>query len=102
MRQAEAVSDERVVAVWRDGAAVAVPPDEPVLSAFDLGLVRGDGVFETVAVIGGGTPHLDAHLTRLARSAALLELADPGGRPGARSSTRCSTTGRPTSRAPAG
>ena len=78
MGQAEAVSDERVVAVWRDGAAIAVPPDEPVLSAFDLGLVRGDGVFETVAVIGGAMPYLDAHLERLARSAALLELADPG------------------------
>jgi 4-amino-4-deoxychorismate lyase len=78
VRQAEAVSDERVVAVWRDGAAIAVPPDEPVLSAFDLGLVRGDGVFETVAVIGAAMPHLDAHLTRLARSAALMELPDPG------------------------
>jgi 4-amino-4-deoxychorismate lyase len=78
VRQAEAVSDERVVAVWRDGAAVAVPPDEPVLSAFDLGVVRGDGVFETVAVAGGAMPHLDAHLARMSNSAALLELADPG------------------------
>jgi 4-amino-4-deoxychorismate lyase len=77
VRQAELVSDERVVAVWRDGAAVAVPADEPVLSAFDLGLVRGDGVFETVAVAGGSMPHLDAHLARMARSAALMELADP-------------------------
>ena len=72
------MSDERVVAVWRDGVAVAVPPDEPVLSAFDLGLVRGDGVFETIAVAGAAMPHLDAHLARLARSAELLELADPG------------------------
>jgi 4-amino-4-deoxychorismate lyase len=76
--QAEGVSDERVVALWRDGGAVVVPADEPVLSAFDLGLVRGDGVFETVAVTGGGTPHLDAHLARLERSARLMELADPG------------------------
>jgi 4-amino-4-deoxychorismate lyase len=76
--QAETVSDERVVAVWRDAVAVAVPPDEPVLSAFDLGLVRGDGVFETIAVAGAAAPHLDAHLARLARSAELLELADPG------------------------
>ena len=76
--QAEGVSDERVVAVWRDGGAVVVPADEPVLSAFDLGLVRGDGVFETVAVSGGRAPHLHAHLARLARSAGLMELADPG------------------------
>jgi 4-amino-4-deoxychorismate lyase len=78
VRQAEGVSDERVVAIWRDGAAVAVPAGEPALSAFDHGLVRGDGVFETVAVAGGAMPHLGAHLTRLARSATLLELGDPG------------------------
>lgn len=78
VRQAEVVSDERVVAVWRDGAAVPAPPDEPVLSAFDLGLIRGDGAFETVAVLDATLPHLDAHLARMANSAALLDLADPG------------------------
>jgi 4-amino-4-deoxychorismate lyase len=66
------------VAVWRDGAAVAVPADQPVVTAFDQGLGRGDGVFESVAVVDGGTPHLAAHLARLARSAELLELTDPG------------------------
>jgi 4-amino-4-deoxychorismate lyase len=73
------VTVDRLVAVWRDGAAVAATGDEPVVSAFDLGLMRGDGVFETVAVVDRGMPHLDAHLARLARSAALMELADPGG-----------------------
>jgi 4-amino-4-deoxychorismate lyase len=72
------VSDERRVAVWRDGAAVAVPADEPVVTAFDQGLGRGDGVFESVAVTGAVTPYLDPHLARLAQSAALLDLADPG------------------------
>jgi len=72
------VDDQRRVAVWRNGAAVAVAPDEPVVTAFDQGLGRGDGVFESVAVLGGGTPYLPAHLDRLARSAGLLELADPG------------------------
>jgi 4-amino-4-deoxychorismate lyase len=72
------VSDERRVAVWRDGAAVAVPADEPVVTAFDQGLGRGDGVFESVAVTGAVTPYLDPHLVRLAQSAALLDLADPG------------------------
>jgi 4-amino-4-deoxychorismate lyase len=70
--------DERAVAVWRDGRAVAVPAGEPVVTAFDQGLARGDGVFESVLVTGGTTPHLDAHLARMARSAALVELADPG------------------------
>lgn len=74
------MSDVRAVAVWRDGAAVRVPPLEPVVSAFDLGLGRGDGAFESVDVVGGRTPWLDAHLTRLARSAALLDLTDPGPR----------------------
>ena len=72
------MSDQRRVAVWRDGAAVAVPADEPVVTAFDQGLGRGDGVFESVAVSGAGTPHLDPHLVRMAGSAALLDLADPG------------------------
>jgi len=72
------VTDQRIVAVWRDGAAVRVPADQPAVTAFDLGLVRGDGVFESVAVTDGGTPYLAAHLARLARSATLLELGDPG------------------------
>jgi 4-amino-4-deoxychorismate lyase len=72
------VDDQRRVAVWRNGAAVSVPAEEPVVTAFDQGLGRGDGVFESVAVLRRTTPHLQAHLERLARSAALLELADPG------------------------
>ena len=48
--QAGPVIDQRRVAIWRDGAAVAVPADEPVVTAFDQGLGRGDGVFESVAV----------------------------------------------------
>jgi 4-amino-4-deoxychorismate lyase len=78
MRQGEGVSDLRRVAIWRDGAAVAVPADQPVVTAFDAGLGRGDGVFESVAVIGGETPHLADHLRRLARSAELLRLGNPG------------------------
>ncbi len=66
------------VAVWRDGTARTVPPGDPVVTAFDLGLGRGDGVFESVLVAGGATPHLDAHLARLRRSAALLQLGHPG------------------------
>jgi 4-amino-4-deoxychorismate lyase len=71
-------SDQRRVAVWRDGAAVAVPADQPVVTAFDQGLGRGDGVFESLAVVDGGTPHAVAHLARMRSSAALLDLPDPG------------------------
>lgn len=78
MRQAGAVTDERVVAIWRNGAAQRSGGDDPVVSAFDLGLGRGDGVFESVFVSDGGTPHLADHLARLHRSAELLELTDPG------------------------
>jgi 4-amino-4-deoxychorismate lyase len=78
VRQAGGVADLRAVAVWRDGAAVVVPADAPVVTAFDQGLGRGDGAFESVAVVDGGTPHLAAHLVRLRSSARLLELADPG------------------------
>jgi 4-amino-4-deoxychorismate lyase len=72
------VSDQRRVALWRDGATVTLPAEQPVVTAFDQGLGRGDGVFESVAVLRGGTPHLDPHLARMARSAALLDLVDPG------------------------
>src|SRR3954447_7211885 len=66
------------VAIWRDGGGRTVDADEPVVTAFDQGLGRGDGVFESVLVTGGRTPHLDAHLARLHRSAQITELTDPG------------------------
>jgi len=66
------------VAVWRDGTARTAGPDEPVVGAFDLGLGRGDGAFESVLVTGGTTPRLPAHLARLTRSAQLMGLAHPG------------------------
>jgi 4-amino-4-deoxychorismate lyase len=72
------MTDVRAVAVWRDGTAVREPGDQPVVTAFDQGLARGDGVFESVAVVGAATPHLDAHLARLTRSAALTDLPYPG------------------------
>lgn len=76
--QSGPVTELRSVAIWRYGAAVAVPADEPVVTASDQGLVRGDGAFESVAVLDGATPHLAAHLARLSRSAGLLEIPHPG------------------------
>lgn len=78
VRQAGVVTEQRRVAVWRNGTAVAVPAEQPAVTAFDQGLSRGDGVFESVAVVTGSTPHLDAHLARLTRSAALLGIPHPG------------------------
>ena len=46
----------------------------------DLGATRGDGVFETLGVGAGRAQAVDAHLARLARSAAMLELPEPDGR----------------------
>jgi 4-amino-4-deoxychorismate lyase len=66
------------VAIWQDGGVRTVDPDEPVVTAFDQGLGRGDGVFESVLVTDGQTPHLDAHLARLHRSARIMQLTDPG------------------------
>jgi 4-amino-4-deoxychorismate lyase len=55
-----------------------VDPEAPVVRVDDLGVVRGDGVFETVLVRPGRRPWLlEEHLDRLQRSAALAELALP-------------------------
>ena len=97
---------ERSAQRWPSGgtaAAVPCPADEPVVTAFDQGLGRGDGVFESVAVVGGGTPHLAAAPgtagplggAARARRPRAGGLAGPARR-------RPAPTGRPTSRASAG
>jgi 4-amino-4-deoxychorismate lyase len=52
-------------------------PDQPQLRVDDLGVMRGDGIFETVLVVDGRPRELDPHLDRLARSAAMLDLPAP-------------------------
>lgn len=54
-----------------------VDPREPIIRATDLGVNRGDGIFETAVVRGGRPQALEAHLARLQRSAALLEMPTP-------------------------
>jgi 4-amino-4-deoxychorismate lyase len=51
-----------------------VDPDEPVLAVDDVALSRGQAAFETIRVYAGRPFALDAHLERLAASAARLEL----------------------------
>jgi len=50
---------------------------EARIAAADLAVTRGDGIFESIGVVGGRFIELPAHLARLARSAALLELPEP-------------------------
>ena len=54
-----------------------VDPATPVLRADDLGVQRGDGVFETARFAAGRVFKLGLHLERLRRSAALLALDLP-------------------------
>jgi branched-chain amino acid aminotransferase len=63
------------VTVWINGTLV--PDDEARISVFDHGLVTGDGVFETIKVVGGVPFALTRHLVRLGRSATGLGLAEP-------------------------
>ncbi|WP_431277744.1 aminodeoxychorismate lyase [Leifsonia poae] len=56
---------------------VIVDADAPQVRLMDLGLTRGDGVFETISVVDGHPQALEPHLQRLAHSAVLLDLAEP-------------------------
>jgi 4-amino-4-deoxychorismate lyase len=52
-------------------------PGVPTLRVTDLGAARGDGIFETLGVVGGHPQSVEAHLARLANSASLLDLPAP-------------------------
>ena len=51
--------------------------DEAVVSIYDRGLLYGDGLFETLRTYRGKPFRLDAHLERLASSAAFLKIPLP-------------------------
>lgn len=53
-----------------------VDPDQPAISAADLGLTRGDGIFESFGVVDGDVQAMQPHLRRLQRSAAMLDLPE--------------------------
>lgn len=63
------------VLVMLDGTVT--DPGTPVIRVDDLGITRGDGVFETILVVDGEPRELGPHLDRLAHSAAMLELPEP-------------------------
>ncbi|MEU5691349.1 aminodeoxychorismate lyase [Actinosynnema sp. NPDC020468] len=52
-------------------------PEAPVIRADDLGLQRGDGVFETVLAVDGKPRELGPHLDRMTRSTSMLDLPAP-------------------------
>ncbi|MFI7548599.1 aminotransferase class IV [Micromonospora sediminimaris] len=54
-----------------------LPADEPVLRADDLGVLRGDGLFETMHLRDGRAWLRQEHLARLRSGAAAVELALP-------------------------
>ncbi|MDQ4138814.1 MAG: aminodeoxychorismate lyase [Actinomycetota bacterium] len=54
-----------------------VDPVGQYLSVLDLGVTRGDGIFETISVGDGAPQALEPHLRRFARSAAALGMPEP-------------------------
>jgi branched-chain amino acid aminotransferase len=56
-----------------------LPADARHLSVFDRGFQMGDGIFETLRARGGRAAELGAHLDRLHRSAAGLDIDLPAG-----------------------
>ncbi|MGH2970964.1 MAG: aminotransferase class IV [Gaiellaceae bacterium] len=65
-----------VLAVAVSGRGL-VDPHSPVFAADDEALLRGRAVFETTRVYDGRPFMLDAHVERLARSAARVRLPEP-------------------------
>lgn len=52
------------------------PADQPAITVSDLGVTRGDGIFETIGAAHGKTQAAGPHLERLARSARMLDLPE--------------------------
>jgi len=59
-----------------DGTVTIEPAEvsDPQVSVLDLGVTRGDGIFESIGVVDGRAQAVEPHLARLARSAAMLDL----------------------------
>lgn len=74
--QPAAATDASPPGGWTDTIR-RVDPDTPTLTVTDLAASRGDGIFETLGVVGGHPQAVTAHLDRLAGSAAKLELPAP-------------------------
>ena len=75
LRQDCTMSDASPFRVWVDGDLIE--DASHAVSAFDRGLMLGDGVFETIRVLGGVAPMAPAHLARLTLGAERLGLVMP-------------------------
>jgi branched-chain amino acid aminotransferase len=72
-------------AIWMNGRITN--SEDARVSVFDHGLLYGDGVFEGIRFYGRRAFRLDAHLARLERSAAAIELELPYARDALRAAT---------------
>ena len=61
--------------VWINGRLE--PADKPLLTVTDRGFQLGDGVFETIRVVGGVVLEVGLHLSRLEASASALAIGLP-------------------------
>jgi len=66
-----------VFALLGSGGPELADPRAPFLRPDDLGVLRGDGVFERFLVLDGKPRHLEEHLARMARSAGMVSLELP-------------------------
>jgi 4-amino-4-deoxychorismate lyase len=66
-----------VVTVAVGRTPIVVDSTTALLRADDLGVLRGDGVFETTLVVDGVPRDLDEHLARMVVSAGMTDLALP-------------------------
>jgi len=68
------VTSSPVVLLLEPSGIRQVDPGEPQLAVTDWGATRGDGVFESISIIDGRMPPLDARFDRLEASARALDL----------------------------
>lgn len=73
-RDRSGVSDSPLASSTETADWTVVAAGDPQIMVTDLGVTRGDGIFETISVCNGFAQALDPHLERLARSAAILDL----------------------------
>ena len=65
------------LAIAASGGAFLADATQPQIRVEDLGLLRGESVFETLRVIDGGPVDLEGHIRRLGHSAAAVDLPPP-------------------------
>lgn len=66
-----------VSSVSDDDLIELADPEAANVNAFDLGILRGDGIFEATTVWKGFPVSLGNHLRRLAKSAAMMDMPAP-------------------------